>query len=826
MLGRDWRGGEMAVLLAALVLAVSMVSGISGFAAALQAALRLESNSFLAADVAVSDSRPLPQAWRQRARREGLREARTLSFSSMAFAGEAMALTAAKAVSDDYPLRGELLLSDTPYGETRRQRGAPARGSVWIDPRLFALLDLSPGGRLQLGDAEFTVAAALRGEPDRRGGFLGVGPRLMLNAADIPATGIVQPGSRVRYRQLFAGDGDRVQAFRDWLRGELDDGQRLRDVDNDQPGVGRALDRAERFLLLGGGLAVILAGVAVALAARRFAERHQNHVALLRSLGTPRARIQRLYAGYLLSCGLLATLVGWLLALGLQALALRFLGSELPARPDLLAPRPYLLGAVTSLVCLACFAWPPLSRLCDASPLRVLRSDLPLHSQRDQLDYLLGLAAVCLLMWWYSDDAQLTAIVLGGLAALVAAGAALAWLLLRGGRQLGMQAGSVWRLALASLQRHGLANALQLVLFAITLMLLLLLTLLRGALLDDWRRQLPEGAPNHFVLNIAPEELATLRGRLDAAALSRERLYPMLRGRVVAVDGTRLAGGADREGPAGAGDGAADDRPRQRGANFTWSAELPESNEIVAGRWWDGAGEALVSVERGFAEGLGVQLGDALRLRIGSETLTVRVASLREVDWQSFKPNFFMIFPPGLLDDYPVTWMTSFHLPAERKGFLNELLRAHPTITVIEVDAIMQQLRTTLDRVSAAIELVLLLVVVTGLLVLLAGVQASMDLRLREAALLRALGAGRRLLLGGIAIEFTVLGALAGVLAVAAAEAALWALQRWVFEGSYYPSPEVWPLAVGAGALLIAALGLLGCRRVIRASPLTVLREL
>ena len=806
----------MAILLAALLLAVTMVSGISGFAAALQSALRLESNTFLAADLVVSDRRPLPEGWRQEAAARGLRSADTLSFTSMAFAGDAMALTSVKAVSDAYPLRGELQLSDSAYGPLKPHRGAPEPGTVWLDPRLFALLEIAPGDRLQLGEAEFSVAASLRGEPDRSGGFFGVGPRLMLNKADIDATGILQPGSRVSYRQLFAGGSEGLGDFRDWLKGELEDGQRLRDIDNDQPGIGRALARAERFLLLGGGLAVILAGVAIALASRRFAERHQNHVALLRSLGTSRARIQRLYAAYLLLCGLMATLLGWALALALQTLALQLLGSDLPARPDLLAARPYSLGAVTALVCLSCFAWPPLARLCDASPLRVLRSDLPLHSQRDQGDYLLGLAAVCLLMWWYSEDAQLTLIVLGGLAGLVVSGAAIAWLLLRGGRGLGMQAGSVWRLALASLQRHGLANALQLVLFAITLMLLLLLTLLRGALLDDWRRELPEQAPNHFLLNIAPEQLDGVRELLDAEQLARERLYPMLRGRVITVDGQVLA----------TGDGEARDVPRQRAANFTWAAELPESNSVIDGQWWTDSGQPLVSVEREFAASLGMEVGDKIDLRIGSEPLQVTVANLRELDWESFKPNFYMIFPPGLLESYPATWMTSFHLPAERKAFLNTLLRAYPTVTVIEIDAIMRQLRSTLDRVSAAIEVVLALVLLTGLLVLLAGVQASMDLRLRESALLRALGAGRRLVLGGIAIEFSALGALAGVLAAAAAEGGLWALQRWVFEGSYYPSPEYWPLSIAGGALLITGLGLLSCRRVLRAAPMTVLREL
>lgn len=815
MLARDWRAGEVAVLFAALLLAVTMVSGISGFAASLNAALKQESNAFLAADMVVADSRPLPQEWKIAASRAGLNTAETLRFSSMVFAGDNMVLASVKAVTEAYPLRGALRLSDTPYGEQREVIGAPSTGTVWLDPRLFTLLDIEMGSEVDLGAATFRVAAAIRGEPDRSGGFLGVGPRVMLNAADIEATGIVQPGSRVRYRDLYAGDSDDLAEFRSWLETQLLEGQRIRDVENDQPSVGRALMRAERFLLLGGSLAVILAGVAIALASRRFAERHQRAVALLKSLGAEQRRVQGLYAGYLLLIGLAATLLGWLLAGAAQWVALAILEDMVGTRPDPFEPRPYLIGGVTAVVCLACFAWPPLSRLAQISPILVLRSDIPLHNDREYRDYLLGLLAICGLMWWYSADLALTAVLLGGLAALVCLGTLAAWLLLRGGRGLGMQAGSVWRLALASLQRHGVANALQVVVFSVTVMLLLLLAMLRGSLLEDWQRQLPDRAPNHFLLNIAPEEVEPVRDMLDGASLSREQLYPMLRGRVIAVGGEALP--LEAEEPEG---------PEQREANFTWSEALPASNEIVAGRWWSAPDAAEVSLEEEFAERLGISLGDTLALRIGSQPLTVEVTSLRTLDWESFKPNFFMVFPPQLLQDFPATWMTSFFLPPEKKPFLNDMLRAYPTVTIIEVDAIMAQLRQTLGRVSTAIEVILALVLMAGMLVLVAGVQASLDLRLRESALLRALGAGRKRILGAISIEFTALGVMAGVLAVATAEAALWALQRFVFELDYAPYPELWPLGVLGAAALIAALGLWSCRRVVQVPPSDVLREL
>ncbi|MDP5072232.1 MAG: FtsX-like permease family protein, partial [Congregibacter sp.] len=545
------------------------------------------------------------------------------------------------------------------------------------------------------------------------------------------------------------------------LQADLQPGQRLQSVETAQPAVGQALARAERFLLLAGSLAVILASVAVGLAARRYAERHQHYVALLKSLGADSARIKRLYAATLASSWLIALVLGWLLAWVLQALALQSFAEQLTVMPSLFELRPYLIGAVTALVCVTVFAWPSLGRLTAISPLRVLRSDMPLHDSREPWDYLLGLVAVVLLMWWYSADLQLTLIVLGGLMLVTVIGGLCALFLLRGGRALGMQAGSVWRLALASLQRHGLGNALQLVVFAVAIMLLLLLGLLRTSLLQGWQQQLPEGAPNHFLLNLAPEELGAVSTLLDDRQVPREKLYPMLRGRLMGVAGEAL--------PLETED---DEAPSQREVNFTWSAGIPDGNELVAGTWWQPGQTAAVSVEAEFAERFGMALGDQLRVRIGAAELDVTVSSLRSLDWESFKPNFFMVFPPGLLDSYPVTYMTSFYLAPEQKSFLNELLRQHPTATVLEVDAIMAQLRSTLGQVSTAIELVLGLVLLAGVLVLIAGVQATADSRLRESALLRALGAGRSHILGSVAIEFLTLGVMAGVLAIAAAEAA------------------------------------------------------
>ncbi len=817
MLARDWRGGELGVLLIALILAVGVVSGISAFATRLQNALTQESHRFLAADLVVRSSREMPGEWLTEAAGRGVNQALTLVFPSMIYAGDdSMHLVSVKAVSDTYPLRGELTFSEKPFGAVLPASGGPARGEVWLESRLFALLDVAVGARVEIGEAEFTVAAAARTEPDQGASFGGYGPRVLMHYEDIPATRVVQPGSRVEYRQLYAAPAATLEAFRQWLEPQLVTGQRLLDLSEGQPGIGNALQRAERFLLLAGSLGVVLAGVAIALAARRFSERHNDYVAIMKSLGATSSRVNRLYGTSLVMLGVVATAIGCFLGWSIQALFFMLFGDQLPVQPGPSGIRPYAIGAATALTCLLCFAWPPLRRLGQASPLRVLRRDTPLENRRTLGDYALGLVAVTLLMWGYSRDWQLTLAVLGGLAITVLLGLVLALTLLRGGRLVGMRAGSIWRLALAGLQRRGTSNAMQVVIFAMAIMLLLVLVLVRTSLIDQWQTQLPEGTPNHFMINIGPQDVQSVDQVLRAQDIASEPLYPMIRGRIMAVGGQELPTTDDQE-----------EGRRQRETNFTWSDTLPPGNTLFSGQWWQPqSDEALVSVEREFAERLGIEVGDTVGFLVGSQPLEARVANLRELDWQSMRPNFFLIFPPRLLADYPATFMTSFYLAPGDKPFLNQFVRSFPTVTVIEMDVVVDQIRTIVKQVSAAIELVLAVILVAGSLVLVAGVQASVDARMHESAILRALGARRGLVLGGLFIEFATMGLFAGVLATVAAEASVFMLQEWAMDMRYAPSPWVWPLGIGAGIALIGGLGVFSCRRVVSSPPVALLREL
>ncbi len=817
MLVRDWRGGELGVLVMALVLAVGVVSGISAFTTRLQSALEQESHRFLAADAVVRSGRELPARWLRQARENGLQQALTLVFPSMVFAGEDnMYLASVKAVSDAYPLRGELTYSGEPFAAVHTAESGPARGEVWLDSRLFPLLDVAIGQQVTIGEADFIVAAAARSEPDQGASFYGFGPRVLMHYDDIPATGIVQPGSRVEYRQLYAGQPVALAAFSAWLEPQLQDGQSLLDVNEGQPGIGSALQRAESFLLLAGSLAVVLAGVAVALAARRFSERHNDYVAIMKSLGATSGKINRLYGSSLLLLGVVATVAGCLLGWAMQALFFQLFADQLPVQPGPSGLRPYVIGSVTSLACLLCFAWPPLRRLGQASPLRVLRRDVPRQSSRALADYSIGLVAVSLLMWWFSQGWQLTLAVLGGLAITVILGLGLALTLLRGGRLVGMSAGSIWRLALAGLQRRGTANALQVVIFAMAIMLLLVLLLVRTSLIDEWQTQLPADTPNHFMINIGPEDLQAVDQMLREENIASEALYPMIRGRIMSVNGVDLPLTDEEQ-----------QGRRQRESNFTWSDTLPADNRLLSGQWWPAdSEEALVSLEQGFAQRLGIELGDRVGFMVGSEPLEATVSSIRELDWQSMRPNFFLVFPPRLLAPYPATFMTSFYLGGTDKVFLNHFIRRFPTVTVIEMDIVVEQIRAIVNQVSAAIELVLGVILAAGGLVLVAGVQASVDTRMHESAILRALGARRNLILGGLLIEFATLGLFAGLLATVAAELSVYMLQSWVMDMSYSPSPWVWPVGVGSGMVLIGSLGVYSCRKVVSSPPLALLREL
>jgi putative ABC transport system permease protein len=820
---RDWRGGELGLLVIALMVAVGTVTAVSLFVDRLHQALLKESATFLAADRYIGSSAEIPDAFRVAARELGLETADTLSFPSMVFTeGEKNSLVSVKAVGPGYPLRGVLKVTDVPFTKPTVTTELPEPGEVWLDGRLFPSLAVELGDQVEVGYAKLTISKVLTSEPDRGGSMYDLGPRLLMRIEDVPATQVVQPGSRLSYRLLLRGEDGPLDSLKDQLELDEDPNFWWRGIKESSPTIGSALTRAESFLLLGGLLGVLLAGVAVALSAHRYARRHYDHVGVLKTLGATPNQILYSYVGLLVAVGSIAVSLGLLVGSGLHMGIVLLLQSLIPVELPMPSARPFLLGAVTGLICAIAFALPPLLHLKNVSPMRVIRRDVGAAPPSQIASYGAAVAGSLGLLIWYSGSIELTAWTLLGTLGALALFGAMATLLLRGGRVVGMQAGSGLRLALAGLQRRRKENTAQILIFGLAIMLLLILLLLRTALLDEWRNQIPENAPNHFALNIAPHDVEEIGALLDANSREQGGLFPMIRGRITAVNGMEA-----KEWEA-AHRSEMEDGPRlSSGRNLTWAAEMPDDNTLVAGDWWAADdSRAVVSLEDDYAYDLGLSIGDVLSFDIGGEPIDVEVVNLRRLNWESMRPNFFIIFSPGALEDFPATWMTSFYLERDNKQFLNELLSRFPTITVIEVDAIIAQVQSIIARVTQAVELVLALVVASGCLVLIASIHASRDARMSEHALIRTLGGTRKLIASSLAAEFAALGLFAGVVAVVGAEATVLILQTQVFELKAAVHPWLWVVGPLIGALLILVVGILGTRQLIAAPPITVLRGL
>ncbi|TRO41163.1 FtsX-like permease family protein [Pseudomonas sp. ALS1131] len=815
---RDARAGELRVLFFALLVAVAASSAIGYFSARLNDAMLLRASEFLAADLRLSGSSQASQEQIDAGLKLGLDHAQAVEFSSVVAAADGIQLASVKAANSLYPLRGELRSAAEPYAAEEVGSG-PRPGEVWAEARLMVALNLKIGDELEIGAKTLRLSRVLTYDPDTAGDFYSLTPRVLMHLDDLAATEIVQPGSRVRFRELWRGDTETLAAYRQAVEAGLEPNQRLDDARDGNRQVGGALGRAERYLNLASLAAVLLAGVAVALSAARFAARRFDASALLRCLGLSRHEALALFGLQLALLGLIASMLGALLGWAGQHVLFYLLRGLIP---DDLPPAdlwPALAGMATGLVALAGFALPPLAALGRVPPLRVLRRDMLPVPASSWLVYGAALVALGLIMWRLSLDLKLTLALLGGglLAALLLGGLLL--LGLQSLRRMLQRAALPWRLGLGQLLRHPLAAAGQSLAFGLILLAMALIALLRGELLDTWQDQLPEDAPNHFALNVLPAERDAFAARLAELSPHPAPLYPVVPGRLIMINDEPVRQLVTKE--------SRGERAIQRDLSLTWAERLPSDNLITAGRWW-GAEHASdlpgVSVEAELAESLQLKLGDRLRFNVGGIEREAQVTSLRQVDWDSFQPNFYMIFEPQTLQDLPATYLTSFYLPPSQDAELIKLSRAFPSVTLLQVDALLAQLRSILAQVTLAIEYVLLFVLAAGITVLLAGLQATLDERIRQGALLRALGAKRKLLVSARRAEFGLLGAAAGLLAALGCELVSFLLYRYAFDMSWQPHPWLLLLPV-IGALLIGLAGVLGTRRALNASPLSVLRE-
>ena len=816
---RDWRERDVRVVLAALIIAVATVATIALFAGQLQRTLVTSASSFLAADrqLEAENGREVPQAWLQEASDRSLETARMVEFSTMVYGADKFQLVSVKAVSDSYPLRGQVEIQQGADAPRQMLSSGPAPGEVWVNPRLLRLLELGVGDSLDVGNRSLTISGLLVREPD--GGFRmsALAPRVMMHTSDVSSTEVIQEGSRVEYVYLFAGEEAALDSYYSWLQPQLEPSHEWEGV-RDGETFSESLQRAERFLLLGGSLAVMLAAVAVAVASRQYALSQRDTVALLKTLGVNSSGIGRLYLRRLALWGIVGAIGGLLFALPLFWLLSSVLGQVLEQSVDYhLDPDALVPALLTALVSLFAFAYPPIRRLKNVPAMRVLRSQ-PGESGREAIpDLMIAIVAIFGLVWLYAGEVSLVLALLGGLALLLGTLALLGWVMVTTLRKIS-GGGNAWRLALVGLYRHRRASLSQIAVFAMTLMLAATLILVRTSLLSDWQAQLPEDAPNHFLINIAPDAVDQVEEFWAERGQPLRNLYPMVRGRLTELNGQPVKEAVTKEESVGA---------LNRELNLTWMQDLPEDNEIVSGEWFKPGDQRGVSIEAELAGKLGVEVGDKLGFTIGSDKVTEPVTSVRTVQWDSMKPNFYMAFPPGGgLENMPATWITAFYLPEDQKSALNEFSRQFPTVSLLEIDHIIDRIQQIVRQVTQAIEAILALILAAALVVMAAVVSATMQERQREGALLRTLGGRQSLLVRSTMLEFAFLGFFAGVLGVVAAEAAVWALQFRMFEGQFqWHWQVILPIPL-ISALVLALFGRWQLKPVLSVSPMLLLRRL
>ncbi len=816
---RDWRSGELAVLLAALLVAVTALTGVGFFTDRIAQAVAQRAAEVIAADLQLRATKPFDSTYESLAAERGIATARTVSFPSVVFFGEDSSLAAVRATSPGYPLRGRLKISDAPFEPARETDTLPGRGEVWLDSRLLARLGARVGDRVSIGATSFAVTRVLDYRPDQGSAFVDLAPSLLIPLADLDQTELLGPGSRATYSMLFAGTPSAIRAFKTALDEQKQEGERLIDVSEESPQIQSSTERAGRFLNLSAMITVLLAAVAVAMAARRYTQRHLDNVAVMKCMGASQRLVLQVTIIELALIALIAALLGSALGYVAQE-ALTWLLGDL-VRTDLPPPTaaPAILGAATALAILVGFALPPMLQLKRVPPARVLRRNLEPPPLRYSVSYGLAVAALLGVMFWLVRDAKLVVFVALGIAATLAVLYGAGFLLVKLAGRMRGAVGVAWRYGLANLARRGRESVVQVVAFGLGLMVLLLLAVVRNDLLEDWRASLPANTPNFFMINIPGTETADFAQFVQGRGLPRPQLFPMIRARMTAINGRsieELRPASDR------GRGFA-----EREQNLSWAEELQEDNRIVTGRWWTEAdrGKPLVSVSTDYAEELGLKLGDRLRFDVAGETLEAEIVSFREVQWDSFRPNFFLVFAPGTLDGLAGTWLTSMRLEVGQKKLLADLVRRFPSVSVFDIDAILTQVRDVIDRASLAVQYVFLFTLAAGITVLLAAIQATRDERRYESAMLRTLGARRRVVLAGVASEFIALGMLAGVLAAIGATLAGWLLATEVFDLEYAIDPWVWLIGLIAGAVIVGGAGTFAARNVINHPPISTLRE-
>ena len=825
-LRRDLASGEVRVLLAALVLAVTAVTAVGFITDRAERALALEANRLLGGDAVIRADEPIGAAPRERAQALNLKQTETLTFPSMLRAGDALKLSDVRALGTGYPLRGTFRIADGAGLPERDAAAVPDRGTAWLTRSGAQSLGVVPGDTLKLGNAQFRLTALVMQEPDAAMDYFNVAPRVFIHLDDIPATGLVQEGSRVTYRLVIAGEVAAAQQWIDAARDTLGRGQRLETIADARPEIRRSLERADRFLGLAALVSVVLAAIAVAMAARRHSARHLDACAVLRCLGASQRTILAIQLGELAFIGLAGCALGVLGGLAVQSLVAGYLADVIGMNIPGAGWRPALQGFAVGFTVLLAFAAPPVLALRRVPALRVLRRDLGEVEPSAIAAALAGLAGLTALLWWKAGSVELGLTMLGGIAGTFVVLALIAYGLVALLRRVRTRLRGPLRYGLANVSRRAAVSVAQIAALGLGLMAILLLTLVRSDLLGRWQESMPADAPNRFIINVQPDQVDGARKLLADNGVVEPALYPMIRARLIEVNGKAVTG-ADF-----GADGERAQRLAEREFNLSWAATLRTSdNELVEGAWWPDAAAptgdaAMISVEQGLAETLGWKLGDHIAFDIAGSRFEAAITSLRRVDWESFQPNFFVVASPGALDGYAASHITAVRVPRGDAVVTQVLVQAYPNVTVIDVDAVIDQIRNTAEQVTVAVEYVFYFTLLAGLLVLLAAISASQDERLLEGGVMRVLGARTRQLRLAHASEFVAIGLIAGLVAAIAASLISGSIAVYVFEQPWSPDWRIALIGGAIGTVAVALTGLVATRRIASAPPSQTLRAL
>jgi putative ABC transport system permease protein len=822
MTWRDWRAGELRFLLVALMIAVGALSSVGFFVDRVSNGLQRNANQLLGADLVLNSDKPIDE--NLRIPTKGLHYAETASFPSMVMnnavsEGDAQSkLVSVKAVSANYPLRGNLTL-DT--GVVEHQ--IPAPGTVWVDQAVLTALNVELGAKLKLGSQLFTITHIIKNEPDRGSAYINFAPRVMLGLPDLPATDLIQAGSRVTYRLMLSGTPEEISYTQTMLEDQISHhklkGVNIESLASGRPEMNATLAKAKQFLALVSLLSAMLAALAIALAARRFMLRHMDACAMLRCLGLTQTQVTVMYLFEFITLGIIASILGAALGYFGHLVLLMWLKSFITTSLPIPSVLPALQGIAIGMLLLIGFAIPPILQLRNVPHNLMVRRETGTPQAHTVFAYLIGIGIFAYLLFWQTGNVKLAAYTLLGFISGFVLFAFCAWFFLRLMRHMrSWFSFPAWRFAINALQRRSMASVVQVVSLSLGLMALLLLTVIRADLMFAWRESMPENAPNHFMVNIMSEEKEPIKTLFKQHQVPMPTFYPMIRGRLISINETLVS----------AEHYEAENAKRlvEREFNLSTMRYMQSHNELIAGQWFDNNHpRPEASVEEGIAKTFKLQLGDKLRFDVGGQQIDVTISSIRKLDWASMQVNFFVIIDPHTAADLPQTWITAFHLPINQQSLISKLSSLYPNLTIVDTGVILQQLQKMLDQVIEATEFLFLFTLASGILVLYAALQSSQQQRLREASILRALGASKSQLSRAQWIEYGLLGSLAGLLASSGAAVVGWVLAYKVFDFPFHPNPALWLFGLLAGALCALIGGWFGLHHILSQPPLLTLRE-